>query len=347
MGRQINIRTKKNTISFQIDLKSLIITFLLMALTISALFAGPGFGDPFFSPVEIGQSVFGIGNVGNEFIINTLRFPRAAVSLLAGFCLGIAGAILQGIVRNPLASPDIIGITGGAAVAAVSYISFFQDTFGIQWLPFAAIAGALLASLLIYVISWNEGVTPIRLVLIGIGISAAMQAGTMLILTMVPDYSASQAYIWMTGSIYGASWEGLRLLLPWALLIVPLIIMYSAILNVQELGDDTSAGLGLSVQKHRLVLLLSSVVLAGAAVSIVGTIGFVGLVAPHIARLLVGRSFSYLLPSAGFIGGLIVFLADIVARTAFYPSDIPAGIFTAGVGAPFFIFLLVKHRNKF
>ncbi|MCP3027800.1 iron chelate uptake ABC transporter family permease subunit [Halobacillus sp. A5] len=347
MARQINIRSKKNTISFQIDVKPLLVTLFLFILTAAALFAGPGLGDPFFNPVEIGQSLFGIGSGGNEFIINTLRFPRAAVSLLAGLCLGTAGAILQGIVRNPLASPDIIGITGGAAVAAVIYITFFQDSFGIQWLPFTAIGGALMASLLIFLISWNEGVTPIRLVLIGIGVSAAINACTMLILTLSPDYSASQAYIWLTGSIYGASWENLRLLLPWAVLIVPMTVIYSSVLNVQELGDDTSAGLGLSVQKHRIVLLLCSVVLAGAAVSVVGTIGFVGLVAPHIARLLVGRSFPYLLPSAGFVGALIVFSADIVARTAFYPSDIPAGIFTAGIGAPFFIYLLVKHRNKF
>lgn len=269
------------------------------------------------------------------------------LSLLVGAALGMSGALLQGIIRNPLASPDVIGITGGAAVAAVGFVTLLGGAVSIKLLPLFAIVGALLTALIIYMLAWKKGVSPIRLVLIGIGVSAITGAGTTFMLILSPFYTAGQAYIWLTGSVYGASWTDVRTILPVIVIVVPLAIWFARSLNAQEFGDDLATGLGVTVQWHRSALLLCSVLLAGIAVAVAGTIGFVGLIAPHIARKLVGRMFGSMLIVSGLVGALLVFAADLIARTAFLPLDVPAGVFTAGVGAPFFLYLLFKNRNQF
>lgn len=217
----------------------------------------------------------------------------------------------------------------------------------IKLLPLFAIAGAIVTALIIYVLAWKKGVSPIRLVLIGIGVSAITGAGTTFMLILSPFYTAGQAYIWLTGSVYGASWTDVRTILPVIVIVVPLAIWFARSLNAQEFGDDLATGLGVTVQRHRSALLLCSVLLAGIAVAVAGTIGFVGLIAPHIARKLVGRMFGSMLIVSGLVGALLVFAADLIARTAFLPLDVPAGVFTAGVGAPFFLYLLFKNRNQF
>jgi iron complex transport system permease protein len=346
MTRFLTFRSKKDLFSFQIERRSALVISLLTFVVLLTILIGVGLGDTFINPVDVIWTIFGIGSGEYDFVVNTLRFPRALVALFVGAALGVSGAILQGIIRNPLASPDIIGITGGASVAAVAFITYFGGTVSINWLPLAANTGAIFVSLVIYLLAWRSGVTPIRLVLIGIGVSSAMGAATTLMLVMSPFFSAGQAYIWLTGSVYGASWEDVYIIIVAALIFVPLALFFTRTLNLQELGDEVATGLGNVVQRHRFVLLLISVVLAGTAVSVAGAIGFVGLIAPHIARRLVGRPFGSLILVSALIGSLLVFGADLIARTAFYPLDIPAGVFTAGIGAPFFLYLLFKNRNQ-
>lgn len=290
------------------------------------------------------QHLFGMGSGEHAFAIETLRLPRMLLSLLAGMALGVSGLILQGIVRNPLASPDIIGITGGAAAAAVFFITFYSEA-SLKWIPIVAIAGAGAVSLLIYLLAWKKGVTPIRLVLIGIGVQASMSALITMMIVLSPTYSTSEAYIWLTGSVYGANWHDVYSMLPWVLIFIPLSMLLSRKVNVQELGDDVALGLGSKVQINRFVLLFVSVALAGSAVAFAGGIGFVGLIAPYIAKKIVGRSFDILVPVSALIGGIIVFAGDVVARTAFLPLDLPAGVFVSGIGAPFFIYLLYRNRH--
>lgn len=203
-----------------------------------------------------------------------------------------------------------------------------------------------MVSIIMYVLAWNRGVTSTRLVLIGIGVAATTSAMTMLMIILSPITAASRAYIWLTGSIYGASWEHVYALLPWVMVFIPLAIVFSRNLNVQELGDEIAKGVGNPVQFHRSILLFISVALAGSAVAVAGAIGFIGLIAPHIARKLVGSVYGGLIPVAALIGSLLLLIADTIARTAFLPLDIPAGVFTASVGAPFFIYLLYKNRNQ-
>lgn len=297
------------------------------------------------SPVAVVKYLLGADDGEHQFIIGTHRLPRMILSLLVGAALGLSGLLLQGIVRNPLASPDIIGITGGASVAAIAYIAYFSETAGIKWLPFASILGAAIVSTAIYALSWNRGVTPYRLVLIGMGMAAATGALTMMMIVLSNTDVAAKAYIWMTGSVYGATWGQVYAMLSWLVVFVPLALLLNRVVNVQELGDDVAAGLGARVQWQRLGMIGISVALAGAAVAFAGAIGFVGLMAPHMARKLAGRSYAVLVPVTAIIGGLLVCSADVVARTAFLPLDIPAGVFTAGIGAPFFIYLLFRSRK--
>lgn len=343
----LTIRTKNDSISLLIEKKSWLTIGLLFIITLVTIVIGTGLGNGFVSPIEVLSTVLGTGSGEHDFIIMTLRMPRVLVAVLVGAALGISGAILQSIIRNPLASPDVIGITGGAAVAAVGFLSFLSGQISIKFMPLAAIIGALLVSFIIYVLAWRKGVTPIRLVLIGIGMSAITGAGTTFMLVQSPHYSLGRAYTWLTGSVYGSTWDNVWLILGAVIILIPLAVLFARSLDAQQFGDDVASGLGVAVQRHRVFLVVISVLLAGIAVAVAGTVGFVGLIAPHIARKLVGRPFGSLVVVSAFIGGLLVLGADLIGRTAFYPLDIPAGVFTAGVGAPFFLYLLFKNRNHF
>ncbi|RSL30389.1 iron ABC transporter permease [Salibacterium salarium] len=338
---------RKGPVSFQIEKHTVRVLVLLFLMTLGALALGPSLGNKLIHPFEVIQTVVGTGAGGNEFIVMNSRLPRTLVSLLVGAALGVSGVLLQGVVRNPLAAPDIIGVTGGASVAAVAFLTYAPESVGIGWLPAAAVVGALFISILIYSLAWKRGVTPIRLVLIGIGVAAVMSALTTFMIVVSSSVTASEAYLWLTGSVYGASWEDVYIMLPVVLLLTPAACLFSKSLNVQQFGDDTASGLGVRMQRTRFIVLGISVVAAGAAVAVVGAVGFVGLIAPHIARALVGKTFGGLIASSAFIGGLLLFGADLTARTIFYPVDVPAGVFTAAVGAPFFLYLLYRNRNQF
>jgi len=346
MSRLITIRSKSGFFSFLVQKRAVIVLTVLFILAIALFLFSIALGNNGLSFVDVWMTLIGQGTEGNALVIGTLRLPRVIVAVLVGAALSVSGAILQGLIRNPLASPDMIGITNGAALAAVTFITYFAGTVSIQWLPAAAFVGAGLISIVIYLLAWSKGVTSTRLVLIGIGISATASSLTMLMIILSPMNSASQAFTWLTGSIYGASWDNVYALLPWVIIFLPAALIYARNVNVQELGDEMAQGLGASVQLHRGLLLLICVALAGSAVAVAGAIGFIGLIAPHIARKLVGPSFDALLPVSALIGSLMLMGADMVARTAFQPMDIPAGVFTAGVGAPFFIYLLYRNRNK-
>ncbi len=344
MSKYTTLRHRSDTFSILIDHKAVFVLLCMLFVSILMFIAGLSAGSTFITPLIVIQHLAGWGSEEHAFIIETLRLPRMLVAYMAGMALGVSGLILQGIIRNPLASPDIIGVTGGSTVAAVYLITFHSEV-SLSFIPVAAILGAGIVSFLMYTLAWKQGVTPIRLVLIGIGIQAAMSALVQMLIVLSPTYSTSEAYIWMTGSVYGANWGHVKSMLPWVLVFIPLSLLLSRRVNVQELGDHLAVGLGSNVQTNRFVLLLISVALAGSAVAFAGGIGFVGLIAPHIARRLAGRAFGILVPITALVGGCTVVLADVVARTAFLPLDLPAGVFVSGIGAPFFIYLLYRNRH--
>lgn len=318
---------------------------ILLVLCAAVAIISAGMGEMYIPASDVIRSLLGTGAEDHALAIRKLRLPRIIVAMLVGASLAAAGAMMQGIVRNPLASPDIMGITGGASVAAVTFLTYAAGTVSIRWLPVTAMVGAAVVSIVLYALAWKKGVTPIRLILVGVGMSSLMSAATTMMIVFSPKNDAGQAYLWLTGSVYAANWENVLTLLPWSLVFLTLAMGWARHVNIGQLGDDVATSGGSYVERNRLILLLISVALAGSAVSIAGGIGFVGLIAPHMARKLIGPSFGAVLPVSALLGALIVMLADLVGRTFFLPLDVPAGVFTSAIGAPFFIYLLYSRRN--
>jgi len=350
MSKYKNIRFFNGKLSFLLDRNATITFGVLMVVAFIVFVVSTAIGEMKINPLTVLKVFAGSGPEMETLIITSFRLPRIIIALIVGISLAVAGGILQGMIRNPLASPDVLGITGGASAAVVAFLALFSDesnalTVSINWLPLAAFLGACVVAFLVYLLAWKNGVSPIRLVLIGIGISTLMQALTTLMMIMGPIYQASQANIWITGTVYGSNWDNVGTLLPWSVVFLVIAFAAARTINIQELGDEVATGLGGKIQKQRFLLLMISTALIGGSVAFAGGIGFVGLMAPHMARRLVGSSFGALLPASALIGGILVMLADLIGRTMFSPLEIPAGVFTAGIGAPYFIYLLFKTRN--
>ncbi|KAA0011441.1 iron ABC transporter permease [Billgrantia pellis] len=344
MSRSWVWRAVDGRLSLRLDRRTLTVALLLaLALFISAL-VSLGLGSQATPPSAVLEALLFPERSDIALIVHEIRLPRIMLAILVGACLGVAGLLLQGLVRNPLASPDVIGITGGASLAAVAFLALGGTALGEAWLPLAALVGALLVALAILALA-GRGVTPARLVLVGIGLAAALGAATTLILVLSPDTTAMQAYVWLTGSLYAAQWREVAALAPWAALGLPLALGLARHLDALALGDDLATGLGSAVRGTRLSLLLLAVALSGAAVAFAGGLSFLGLLAPHIARRLVARGHTGLVPASALVGALILLHADLLGRLAFLPRDLPAGIFVAGIGAPFFVYLLYRWRT--
>ena len=345
--KQVPLRLGKPPVSFNVDLRAIAVIILIGLVTLSAMILNVGTGEYPISPPDVVKTVLGLevqdGNY--DFIVNTLRLPRVIVALLVGIGLGISGAILQGLTQNVLAAPDIVGVNAGASLAAVTLIVAVPSV-PVAFLPPAAFGGALVVAIMLYLLAWKGRSSPLRLILIGIGLGAIASALTTVMIVFGDIRQVSQALIWLTGSVYGRGWEHIWPLLPWLLVFVPIAFLYAGPLNALNLGDEPAVGLGVKIERERALLLLASVALAGAAVATAGTIGFVGLIAPHVARMLVGPSHGGLLPASAMTGGMLVVVADLMGRVAFGVVEIPCGIITSAIGAPFFLYLLYRNRNK-
>lgn len=342
----LSIRPKRFPISFRVDRRVPIVLVALALLALVSLVVNVSQGEFPVPSLEVVKTILGLpANPDYAFVINTLRLPRALVALLVGMGLAIAGTILQGLTRNPLAAPEIIGINSGASLVAVAFITLLPE-MPVALLPVAAFLGGLGAAIAIYLLAWNQGSSPVRLILVGIGLTAFTSALTSLMITFGEINAVSQALIWLTGSVYGRSWAHLWPLLPWLIIFIPLSLVLARDLDTLNLGDNLAQGLGNRVEWTRGVLLLSTVALAGASVATAGTIGFVGLMAPHLSRQLVGPSHTGLLPVAALTGACIVELADLAGRLLFAPIELPCGVITAIIGAPYFLWLLYRDRHR-
>jgi ABC-type Fe3+-siderophore transport system permease subunit len=273
-------------------------------------------------------------------IVVQFQLPRVLLAWLVGIALAISGGVMQGVIRNPLAAPDVVGVTKGAGFAGMLLLLAIPGIPVAAVVP-AAFAGGLVAAALVYLLAYRRGATPIRIALVGIAVSAAFEAGIRFLLVRNP-LDVSAALIWLTGSLFGRSMSSVLEILPWVAVLVPLIIVWARKLDVLGLGDDLAAGLGEPVERTRRTLLLFAVALAAAAVAVSGTIGFVGLIAPHMARRVFGGRHLALLPAAGLFGVLLMLFADMLGRGIAPPLEIPAGLVTAVVGGPYFLYLLVK-----
>ncbi|MEH1820719.1 MAG: iron ABC transporter permease [Nostoc sp.] len=338
---------RSQVISFRIDRRVPVVLLCLAVAIVVAMVMNIGRGEYPISPLNIVKTILGLntGNPDHLFVIQDLRLPRTLVAFMVGVALAISGTIFQGLTRNPLADPGIIGINAGASLAAVIVIVLFPSA-PIYTLPLSAFAGALLMAILIYSLAWNNGSSPILLILMGVGLSAIASAITSLMITFGEISDVSNALVWLAGSVYNRTWEQVFSLLPWLIVFVPMALTLARHLNALNLGDDVAKSLGSRVEWQRGLLVLVGVALAGAGVATAGNIGFIGLIAPHVGRQLVGATHESLIPTSALLGGVIVVIADLLGRTLFAPIELPCGIVTAAIGAPYFLYLLIRNRKK-
>ncbi|MGH8874296.1 MAG: FecCD family ABC transporter permease [Acidimicrobiia bacterium] len=290
---------------------------------------------------EVIRSALGVGSGEFDFVVRTLRMPRATAAMLVGLAWGCSGAIFQGLVRNPLVSPDIIGVSNGASLAAVTLIVTGAST---RLVPVAALAGALATAFVIYLLTWKGGIHGSRLVLVGIGVNAILGAGTTFMIVRFPVERVTPAVLWMTGTLYGRGWEQVAAIAAGGLMLVPAALALSRRLGLLQLGDHAAAALGAPVQVDRSLLLVVGAFLAGLAVAVAGPLGFVALMVPHLGRMLAGPITAGVLVLSGLLGATLVLASDIVAQHAF-PISLPVGLVTAAVGAPYFLFLLWRTNR--
>jgi iron complex transport system permease protein len=281
-------------------------------------------------------------------IVSTIRLPRILVGALVGAALACAGATMQGIFRNALADPGLLGITAGGGFAAVVAITTGLASISLLALPASAFLGALCASVAVYSLSMIRGRTDITtLILAGMAISAMLSALTTTLLLFARDYSAVQAaLVWLFGGLQGRGWDHLRVAVIPVLAAIAATFAYSRDLNLLLTGEESAQALGVNVPRTRFILLALSSLMTGAAVSIAGGIGFVGLMVPHMLRLIVGPDYRVLLPASALGGALFLVLADTAARLIIQPAELQVGVLTALVGAPFFLFLLWRQRRS-
>lgn len=328
--------------------RAIAVVSILSALIVAMFIISMNTGYIRLSPLDVVKTLFGQGTDKQELILFDFRLPRIVISALIGAGFAVAGAILQGISRNPLADPGLLGINSGAGLAVVLFISFFpvNDAAPLFLLPFLALAGAGATALLIYALSYRPhyGLMPMRMILSGIAVTAGINAA-MLVLTIRLDPDDYQfVAIWLAGSIRGANWKFVLALLPWLLILIPFVFVKAKALNALNLGDQLAVGLGVRVNKERMWLIAAAVGLAGSCVAVGGGISFIGLIAPHLARRLVGPRHQALLPASALIGALLLIAADTITRWASQSISIPTGIAVAVIGAPYFLYLLSRSR---
>ncbi|KXH80653.1 iron ABC transporter permease [Sporosarcina sp. HYO08] len=326
--------------------KQRLLFWLLIFLIVITALIGMGMGYASLSYDRLLPTLVGQGTFKEEFVLFSIRLPRIIITILAGMALALSGAILQGITRNDLADPGIIGINAGAGAAVALFFLFapIQAENFAYMLPVVAFLGAFVTVCLIYAFSYNRqtGLQPIQLILVGIGFAMAL-SGLMIVLISSAERAKVDFVVkWLAGNIWGADWPFIWAILPWLVVLIPFTLYRANRLNLLSLSEPAAIGLGISLQRERIVLLLTAVALAASAVSVTGGIAFIGLMAPHLAKALVGPRNQLYLPLAILIGGWLLLLADTVGRNIVEPDGIPAGIMAALIGAPYFMYLLMK-----
>lgn len=338
-GKAIFLLRRKRTIRVAIILLGVALTVILISLNT---------GTIRLSPTSVLKALIGYGTAEESMILYEYRLPRIIITMLAGAGLGIAGAVFQGVSRNTLADPGILGINAGAAFGLIAYISFFRSLDGpaALMIPLFTFAGGAVIALVIFLFAYDRyrGLLPIRLILVGIAVSAGVSAMTLLLSLRLDEDTYAFAARWLAGSVWSRDWVNVWGLFPWIVVLIPIIYYRSATLDLFTLGDETAASLGSAVTRSRLILLALAVALSCASVSMAGGIGFIGLAAPHIAKRLVGPQHRHFLPIAAMTGLVILVAADTIGRSLFQPNAVPAGVVVAAVGGPYFLYLLFTTK---
>jgi ABC-type Fe3+-siderophore transport system permease subunit len=295
--------------------------------------------------LSIPEVIDGLTGGKSAFIVTQYRAPRIFTSILAGAALAVAGVFLQGAIRNPLASPDVVGITKGAGLGAMVTVIFIPANWLIWAIPAGVMIGATLASVILLALGRRLGGGAAMLALIGISVAAMGQAAMQFLMVRFPS-GADQSMVWLAGSVYGATQDEVWMLGSWLLICLPFVVVVTSLQGLAGFGDDSLISLGIHPLVLRACLIIVSVALAAGAVASVGSMGFIGLIAPHVARILVGPRARDLVPAAALVGALGLCIADLIGRILVQPNEIPAGIVASIIGGPYLLFLLVWETRK-
>lgn len=319
----------------------IVIILALFCLCLTATLACVSVGSVSYS---LSQSLLALFDpqVEARLIIWNVRLPRILCGGMVGICLSLSGCILQGVMRNHLASPSTIGVTSGASF--VGYLTLVAFPQYARALPAAAILGSFATTVAIYLLAYEKGVSPVRMILSGMAVSAMFGAFNDIIRTFFSDHLANSAGF-MVGSLNGCGWDSFEMLLPYMAAGLVICSFLPAKMNILMLGDEMAASLGLPVERFRLLLIAAASLLSGASVAAAGLISFVGLIVPHIARLLVGSDYRYLFPASVFLGYLLVTACDTVGRIILPVGNLSVSIVLSFIGAPFFLFLLRRQET--
>lgn len=306
------------------------------------------------SPADVVEVLLGGGKDQHRLVVLQFRLPRALVGLMVGAGLAAAGLVLQGVARNGLAEPGIIGINAGAGFTVILLLYAMNQGDTVRGLasapplllPIAAFVGAASAAFLVFALASKKGsVTPVRLLLVGIAANAAIGAATLVVSMRIDRRLYNFAISWLAGTVSGVGWEEVLAPLPWLLALTPVIVANARVLDVMALGDATATGLGVNVERRRVLLIAAATGISAASVAVAGGIAFVGLLGPHIARRLLGHRHAVAIPAAMLCGAILVAGGDLLARILFEPIELPVGIVVSAMGAPYFLFLLTRLRN--
>ncbi|MFF8878935.1 FecCD family ABC transporter permease [Streptomyces flaveolus] len=329
-------------LSLRLDVRAVVVVALLLVVALAASVLLIGTGEFRIPAEDVLKTLAGDGNPSQEFIVNELRLPRVLVGLLVGAALGLGGALFQAISRNPLGSPDVLGLGQGATAGALVMIVLFSGTA--TQVTLGALAGGLVTGIGIYVLAWKRGVHGYRLVLVGIGMSAIVTAINGYLMTRADIVDAARAVVWMTGSLNGRDWAQVWPLLALCAVLVPLVLANGRALRLMEMGDDISYALGVRVERVRMLLMVAAVLLTAAATAAAGPVSFVALTAPQLARRLTRSPGPNLLPSL-CMGAALLVGADWVSQRAFGADQLPVGVVTGVLGGVYLLWLLVTERK--
>lgn len=324
-------------------IKKYVVLIVLAAVLAVVMMLSVGYGVMEMSWIDIIRTLFSGGDSIEFQIIYNLRLPRTLLGALVGAALAVAGVILQAVMRNPLASPGIIGVSSGAGLAAVVALMIFPALSG--WLIPVAFGGAFITATAVYLLAWKRGVEPVRLLLAGVAVSSLLGALSTAIMLFNSEKVAG-ILDFAIGSLSTRSWPQLELVAPYIIAGLAVAVIIAPKLNILGLGDEIAVGLGMNVERMRLCFIALAALLAGAAVSVVGQLGFVGLIAPHIVRMIIGGDSKFLIPGAAIFGAVLVVGSDTAGRVVIAPEELPLGIIMALLGPPFFLWLLRRRAGE-
>lgn len=333
----------------KINSKTLLVISILMVLIFIAFLLSLNMGSFSIEPMDVIKTL-GQGQRNHEIAIFKLRLPRIVIALLVGSALSTAGVILQGVTKNDLADSGILGINSGAALFVVVYIYLMNgnvyegmSNLTVFTMPIVALIGALFGAFLIYSLAWKGGINSSRLLLIGIGVNIAFTSILTIFQLKFTTQEFNRVMAWTSGSIWGTSWKYVIAVLPFIVIFMGITIYKSKYIDVLNLGDEVSISLGVDVEKQRRRLIIYAVILSGVSTAVAGSISFLGLIAPHIGRKIIGPKHKRLIPVSALIGTLLLLIADTISRNLLAPIEIPVGIVVSIIGVPYFIYLMLVN----